>query len=468
MGAGVSGWRLASAVSSQGHLGVVSGTALDVIMVRRLQLGDPGGHLRRAFARFPFPEIVRRVLQDYFIEGGKKTGVPFKALPLFSVTPSRLLVGITVLANFAEVFLAKAGHSGSVGINFLEKIQLPLLPSLYGAMLAGVDYVLVGAGIPRAVPGVLDSFAAGRQARYSLDVAGADKGDEFFSSFDPAEFGLRSDQPLERPRFLAIISSATLAMALARKSTGSVDGFVVEGPSAGGHNAPPRGPLRLNERGEPIYGERDLPELQKIKALGLPFWLAGSYAAPGKLEEALRLGAAGVQVGTAFAYCQESDIDPVLKQKVLRAIREGRVDVRTDPLASPTGFPLKVVVLDELTEAATASPPRQRRCDLGYLRHLYKKPDGAVGCRCPGESEESYGLKGGESGDTLGRRCVCNGLLATIGLAQSRQDGRLEAPLLTAGDDLRHLHRYLALDRDSYEASDVIRQLGGGSSRFQD
>ena len=42
MGAGVSSWRLARAVSSTGQLGVVSGTALDVILARRLQEGDPG------------------------------------------------------------------------------------------------------------------------------------------------------------------------------------------------------------------------------------------------------------------------------------------------------------------------------------------------------------------------------------------------------------------------------------------
>ena len=35
MGAGVSGWQLARAVARQGRLGVVSGTALDVILARR-------------------------------------------------------------------------------------------------------------------------------------------------------------------------------------------------------------------------------------------------------------------------------------------------------------------------------------------------------------------------------------------------------------------------------------------------
>ena len=40
MGAGVSNWRLARAVSWLGQLGVVAGTALDEIMSRRLQDGD--------------------------------------------------------------------------------------------------------------------------------------------------------------------------------------------------------------------------------------------------------------------------------------------------------------------------------------------------------------------------------------------------------------------------------------------
>ena len=37
MGVGISDWRLARAVSLRGQLGVVSGTALDTVMVRRLQ-----------------------------------------------------------------------------------------------------------------------------------------------------------------------------------------------------------------------------------------------------------------------------------------------------------------------------------------------------------------------------------------------------------------------------------------------
>lgn len=97
-------------------------------------------------------------------------------------------MALTVAANFAEVFLAREGHDGLVGINFLEKIQFPTLPSVFGAMLAGVDYVLMGAGIPRTIPGVLDQFARGESAKLKIDVEDTLPGEDFYSSFDPAAF----------------------------------------------------------------------------------------------------------------------------------------------------------------------------------------------------------------------------------------------------------------------------------------
>ncbi len=72
MGVGVSNWCLAKAVSSQGHLGVVSGTLLENVFARRLQEGDPDGHLKRACLQFPDQKLSERVWQTYFIEGGKK------------------------------------------------------------------------------------------------------------------------------------------------------------------------------------------------------------------------------------------------------------------------------------------------------------------------------------------------------------------------------------------------------------
>jgi nitronate monooxygenase len=461
MGIGVSAWTLARAVSKAGQLGVVSGTSLDTVVARRLQLGDPDGHVRRALSHFPYPEIAQRVCDRYFVPGGKPPGSPFRTVQMNSISAPRSLVELTVVANFVEVFLAKEGHDGLVGINLLEKIQLPTLPSLFGAMLAGVDYVLMGAGIPRAIPGILDDLSAGRPTRLRLDVANCLPGEEFHSTFDPLAFCGWTPPPLKRPRFLAVISSATLAQTLARKSSGRVDGFVVEGATAGGHNAPPRGAMQLSEQGEPIYGERDIPDIEKIRAIGLPFWLAGSFATPERLAEALQLGATGVQVGTAFAFCEESGIDAHLKQHAIARSRAGTMDVFTDPLASPTGFPFKVAQVAGTLSDPSVYAKRERVCDMGYLRQIYRNADGSLGYRCPGEPEASYVNKGGDVQDTVGRKCLCNGLTATIGLGQIRRDQTIEQALVTAGDEIAHLAAFLSPGRDSYRAADVITRLLG-------
>jgi len=52
MGVAISDWNLARAVSMQGHLGVVSGTGIALIMIARLMDGDIGGHIRRALGHF--------------------------------------------------------------------------------------------------------------------------------------------------------------------------------------------------------------------------------------------------------------------------------------------------------------------------------------------------------------------------------------------------------------------------------
>src|SRR5580704_4369531 len=289
MGVGVSNWRLAQAVSRLGQLGVVSGTALDQVFVRRLADGDWGGHMRRGLDAFPFPEMARRLWQEYFIPGGKAKDAAYPTTPMHQRRDPRKLIELCMVANFVEVFLAREGHKNPVGINFLEKVQLPHLSSIYGAMLAGVGYVLMGAGIPLHIPGVLDAYAADRPADYKLAVTGAvqGQGEDTMMRFDPADYAEGLLPTLSRPRFLAIVSSNTLATTMLRRASGRVDGFVIESPIAGGHNAPPRGKLQLNEAGEPVYGERDRVNLQEMSEMGVPFWMAGGYGNADKLREAL-------------------------------------------------------------------------------------------------------------------------------------------------------------------------------------
>ena len=124
MGIGVSNWRLARAVSRQGQLGVVSGTALNTVLIRRLQGGDADGAVRRALAACPLRAAAQRIGERYFIAGGKAATAPYRLAPVFSLIASVELNELTIVANFVEVFLAKEGHDGVVGINLLEKIQI--------------------------------------------------------------------------------------------------------------------------------------------------------------------------------------------------------------------------------------------------------------------------------------------------------------------------------------------------------
>jgi nitronate monooxygenase len=461
MGIAVSNWKLARAVSMAGQLGVISGTALDNVLAHRLQLGDPDGAMRRALNHFPNRAIAERILERYFIDGGKPLHASFKNTPMFSLKPPKELIELTIAANFVEVYLAKEGHAGRVGVNFLEKIQLPTLPSIYGAMLAGVDYVLMGAGIPRAIPAILDQLSTHQKVSLKVNVQGATAEDDYHVTFDPKEFLTNFEAPLKRPQFIAIVSSEVLAITLAKKSNGKVDGFIIEGPTAGGHNAPPRGPLHLNEKGEPIYGPKDQVDLSTFRKLGLPFWLAGSCADPEVLKGALADGASGIQVGTVFAYCEESGLMDSIKRKVFGHALKGDLKVFTDPQASPTGFPFKIVELEGTTSETEEYEARPRQCDLGYLRTAFKRKDGTVGYRCPGEPLDVYLQKEGTIEETPGKKCICNGLMSAIGLSQEQKGLYREKPIVTSGDDLARVVTFLKGNKLSYSADDVIQYLLG-------
>lgn len=437
MGVGVSSWSLANAVARTGQLGVVSGTALDVVVARRLQDGDPEGHVRRALADFPLPDVAQRVLDHYLRPEGRGDD-PYVPVPRLGLRPNPHRDELTVVGNFVEVWLAKEGHSGLVGINFLEKIQMATPAAAYGAMLAGVDVVLMGAGIPREIPNLLDELAEHRPGTVSVEVAGGPPADGPASvTFDPTTLAARETlPPLRRPTFLAIVSSHVLAQYLNREDSTRPDGFVVEGPVAGGHNAPPRGRMQLDESGQPVYGPRDDANLEALAAIGLPFWLAGGYGEPQRVRAALDAGAAGVQVGTLFALARESGLLPHLREQLLHALRNGTLDVRTDPSASPTGFPFKVAQLPGTLADGEQYAARPRLCDLGYLRQPFVRGNGAVGYRCPAEPVDVYVRKGGELADTVGAKCLCNALTTDVGIGQHRKDGYVEEPMVTLGSDL--------------------------------
>src|SRR3972149_3605583 len=138
-GVAISGWQLARSVAETGErtgravLGVVSGTGLAITMVLRLRKGD--SNTRRALEAFPVPEIAQGVIERYWLNTDRSS-----------------------------------------------RSRIPPKPEIFGAILGGVDYVLMGAGIPNQVPGVLDDLAGWKEASYKIDVAGSEK---YVLSFDP-------------------------------------------------------------------------------------------------------------------------------------------------------------------------------------------------------------------------------------------------------------------------------------------
>jgi nitronate monooxygenase len=450
MGVAVSNWRLARSVSLCGELGVVSGTALDTVLARRLQDGDLDGDMRRALAAFPDQSIVAPILEHWFIEGGRAKDKPYKIKPMPAVKMRREEEVLMIVGSFVEVYLAKENHDGVVGINLLEKIQLPTLPSLYGAMLAGVDAVLMGGGIPLAIPGVLDGLARSEPVKLKVNMVSTATDQTHLLEFDPGEYPSLQSEALKRPQFIAIIASDILAKTLVKKGSGSVEGFVVEHYDAGGHNAPPRR--------EGVYGERDICNLEKLAPLGKPFWLAGGCATPERFKAAKALGARGIQVGTAFACCDESGALPEVKLDVIERYRSGTLKVITDFKASPTGYPFKRLVPIE-----GEAPDACRVCDLGYLRHVYEKEDGTVAYRCPAAPVKRFIANGGTEAETEGKHCLCNGLMATVGMGQVR-DGETIPPLITFGENLSFLDDVLKPDETSYTAKQLLEHLRNGTT----
>lgn len=457
MGVAVSSWQLAREVSKAGQLGVVSGTALDGVVARKLQDGDPGGHVLRALEHFPSPAMAQRVIDSYYLEGGRQDGQPYRPHPTLTISPSRAAIELSLVGNFAEVWLAKEGHDGVVGINLLEKIQTANPSAALGAMLAGVDYILMGAGIPKEIPRLLTEYAAGRPGHLTIDVV--DQTRPHIAVLDPRTY-LGDELPdLVRPKFLAIISLHVLGGYLNRDAEIRPDGFVVEGPVAGGHSAPPRGKMVLDDQGQPIYTDKDIADLNKMVDIGLPFWMAGAYSTPEKVAQARAAGAEGVQCGTLFAFASSSGLTPELRGRLFSELKAGTLHVKNDALASPTGFPFKVATLSDTMSELAVYEARERICDLGYLRGPVEKADGKIIYRCASEPIHMYLKKGGEEQNTVGRKCLCNMLMANVGMGQTRKDGYVEEPGLTLGQDLEGPQELLKLYPDGWNGTQAVEWL---------
>ena len=431
MGVGTSSSRLANTVSRAGQLGVVSGTAVTHSLVRRLQLGDED--VKRAVEQFPYEDIAGLTLDRYFIQGGKDPQAKFKNPGMPGPKNCDLYQALTVLGSFVEVSMAKEGHSNPVGINLLHKIQSPHLPTLHGAMMAGVDYLLMGAGIPIDIPPTLNALLQHEETSYLIDTAKGSAQPKIQIDFHPETILGSQKVELHKPEFMPIIASKVLAMKFKRMEN-DIAGVIVESSKAGGHNAPPRNKVK--------YGEKDIVTTDELNKIGVSYFLAGDWGYHNSVTDAVAAGAKGVQVGSLFALCEESGFAPEYKHMLIEKMLEReaigkQLRIDTSYRSSPTGYPFKEVPIEGSISTPLAYAEREdgnRICDMGYLREHKVTENGKIVSLCPSEPVDAYVKKGGLIEDTIGRKCICNHLMTTAGIGQIRKNGREELPIFTLGD----------------------------------
>jgi NAD(P)H-dependent flavin oxidoreductase YrpB (nitropropane dioxygenase family) len=169
-------------------------------------------------------------------------------------------------------------------------------------------------------------------------------------------------------------------------------------------------------------------------------------------------------------------LDTEVRERIIDLVIGDGIEVVTDMKASPTGLPFKVAQLPGTLSDAKVYQERNRICDLGFLREAYvvigedgnavvgKDGKEVIDYRCAAEPVANYVKKGGKLEDTLGRLCLCNGLMATIGLGQTRR-GRPEPAVITAGDILSEVtQRLVDIYGRSFSAGEVVRYLRSSNS----
>lgn len=312
MGVGVSLFPLARAVAREGGLGIVSSACLDRLVSRR---------------------------------NGKKLN--------------------TYEAAYEEVSLAKAS-GGFAGINIMCALARDYEDSARGALDAGADAIISGAGLPLTLPAI---------------------------------------QPPKDTALIPIVSSAR-ALELICKKWGRLgyrpDAVVLEGPLAGGHLG-----FKINEVDlQSNLLENLLPPVKDMamKYGDFPVIVAGGIYTHQDIARFLNMGADGVQMGTRFLATEESSASETYKEAVVRATKEDIV-LAHDP-GSPCGLPFRVIKQSPMYVSAI-SRLRKPKCDKGYV--LLKDAEGKF-TKCPAKESNEHHF------------CICNGLLSSAGYNPDKEE----------------------------------------------
>ncbi|OIO00886.1 MAG: 2-nitropropane dioxygenase [Desulfovibrionaceae bacterium CG1_02_65_16] len=203
---------------------------------------------------------------------------------------------------------------GLLGVNIMVALT-NFTDMVRTSIREGADVIFSGAGLPLDLPKYLR--------------------EEF-----PGELAEKA-----RTKLVPIVSSGRAAAVLCKKWLSHYnylpDGFVVEGPMAGGHLG-----FKPNEIDDPDFRlEKILPEVVEAvkpfeaqKNRRIPVIAAGGIYTGADIAKYLEMGASGVQMGTRFVATHECDADQAFKQAFVDARRE---DVTV--IKSPVGMPGRAI-----------------------------------------------------------------------------------------------------------------------------
>ncbi len=276
-----------------------------------------------------------------------------------------------------------AGGRGAIGMNIMVAVVNQYKASVLGAMDGGVDVIISGAGLPMQLPEIALSHP-------------------------------RHDEVALVP----IVSSGRAMEVICRRWQRSgrlPDAVVVEGPKAGGH-------IGWKSAEEAMRPENQLENLivdvlEVVKKYGnFPVIAAGGIYYHEDIWKFIRMGCAGVQMGTRFLATHESGASEAYKRALVEC-REEDILLAERP-GSPCGMPFHVIKTSPFYEEAVAQT-RPPKCDKGYLL----KED-----HCPSKT------------DNVETFCICNGLLASI-----RLNNPDEKELYTVGANAGRIERIMSV-----------------------
>jgi nitronate monooxygenase len=160
-------------------------------------------------------------------------------------------------------------------------------------------------------------------------------------------FGLPSDELLARVKRTGakVLSSATTVEEARYLESRGVDAIVAQGVEAGGH----RGIFLGEDLSTQLSTMALVPQV--VRAVKVPVIAAGGIADAAGVAAARALGAAGVQVGTAFLLCPEATTS-----KIHRAALASEAAARTELTNLFTGRPARSIVNRIMRELGPIGP----------------------------------------------------------------------------------------------------------------